>query len=303
MTAITLPSFLKAFRLFFIYLSALVLATGCTHEDNNPNNPGASTLPARDVLDVSYGSHAQQKFDIYLPAGRTAQTTKVFIFIHGGGWTGGDKSDFTGGIPALKNAFSPKYAIVNLNYVLANSFTGPKALPNQINDIQAAIDFIKSKSAEYNIKPEFVLAGHSAGAHLSMFYAYTKNNPEVKAVVSLAGPNDFEDPVYSTSIILGILFGGMVDPAVIPAGMSLYKYASPVTWVRNGSTPTIAFFGSTDTAVPVTQQKTRLDAKMAQFSVPYESYVWTGDHNAFAIDPQLTDILTKTKAFLARYNP
>lgn len=190
-----------------------------------------------------------------------------------------------------------------MNYVLANSFTGQYALPNQLNDIQAVMDMITARSAEWQVKPEFVLCGHSAGAHLSMFYAYTRNNPKVKAVISLAGPADFEDPVYANNIFLGVLFGGLVDPAVLPSGMTVNKYASPVTWIKAGSTPTIAFFGSTDTAVPINDQKARLENKLKQFNVPYESYIWNGDHNAFGVEPNLSDIASKIKAFLAKYNP
>lgn len=190
-----------------------------------------------------------------------------------------------------------------MNYVLANAATGQYALPNQINDIQAVIDMIKAKSAEWQVKPEFVLCGHSAGAHLSMYYAYTKNNPDVKAVISLAGPSDFEDPVYANNFILGLMFGNLVNPAVIPSGMSVNKFASPVTWIKNGSTPTIAFYGSTDTAVPVVQQRSRLDSKLSQYNVPHESHVWNGDHNAYGVEPQLSDVLQKSKDFLNTYNP
>lgn len=284
---------------FVIAAASLFLITSC--EKKPVDEP--SVLKEKDITEVSYGSHSQQKFDIYLPAGRSMTTTKVFIFIHGGGWTSGDKADFFSSIPYLKSTYFPKYAVVNMNYVLANAFTGQYALPNQIEDIQKVIDLIVSKSAEWQIKPEFVLCGHSAGAHLSMFYAYTQNNPRVKAVVSLAGPADFEDPVYANNIILGILFGGLVNPAVIPSGMSVHKYASPVTWMQKNSTPTIAFFGTTDTAVPVNEQKQRLDNRAAQLKVPYESYIWNGDHNAFGTEPNLSEISLKVKAFLAKYNP
>jgi acetyl esterase/lipase len=43
---------------------------------------------------VSYGTDASQKMDIYLPPGRTTAATKAIILIHGGGWSSGDKSDF-----------------------------------------------------------------------------------------------------------------------------------------------------------------------------------------------------------------
>lgn len=283
---------------FFGFLFLCSLLVSCTKEDIDTT---PSNLPEKEIINVAYGNDPQQKFDIYLPQGRTKNITKVFILIHGGGWTSGDKSDFNGGIPVLKSAYFPDYAIVNINYILGNTATGHYALPDQINDIQKVIDFITSNADEYNIKPEFVLCGHSAGAHLSMYYAYnSKNNPAVKAVISLAGPTDFEDPFYANNIIWQFLLGGLVKPDNIPSGMTMLKYASPVTWITNTSTPTIAFFGSTDSLVPVNEQKTRLDAKFAQVNRPYESYVWNGDHNAYGLEPQLSDVITKSKAFLKK---
>ncbi len=286
-------------KFFPLVIVALLLLVSCTKDPDE----ALSASKAHDLPNIAYGTHAQQKFDMYLPAGRSASKTKVFIFIHGGAWVGGDKSDFSSGIPHLKQTYFPKYAVVNMNYVLANIFGNPRALPNQINDIQAVIDFITAKSEEWQVKPEFVLCGHSAGAHLSMYYAYTKNNPNVKAVVSLAGPSDFDDPAYTSNAILGIVFSGLVDPAIIPSGMTINQFASPVTWIKSGSTPTIAFFGSTDTGVPVNDQKARLENKLQQYNVPHEIHIWNGDHNAFALEPQLSDNAKKIKAFLAIYNP
>lgn len=290
---------MKLTKYLFISICFLSLAACSKESVDTSLDPAIGS----DIANVSYGSNAQQMFDLYLPPNRSATTTKVFIFIHGGAWMSGDKSDFTWSIPSLKNIYFPKYAIVNMNYVLGNVLTGQYALPNQIDDIQAVIDLITAKSSEWQIKPEFVLCGHSAGAHLSMYYAYTKNNPKVKAVVSLAGPTDFEDTFYTSNIYLNVLFNGLVNSSSIPPGMTVNKYASPVTWIRTESTPTIAFFGSTDSTVPIIDQKTSLDNKMSYYSVPYESYIWNGEHNAFANEPNWSDISTKTKAFLALYNP
>ena len=38
------------------------------------------------LSNIAYGSDAQQKMDIYLPANRSADSAKVFVLIHGGGW-------------------------------------------------------------------------------------------------------------------------------------------------------------------------------------------------------------------------
>lgn len=259
-------------------------------------------LPAKDDYNVAYGTHAQQKYDIYLPAGRSSATTKVFIFIHGGGWVGGDKADYNAGIPAMKQTYFPKYAIVNMNYVLGNVFAPGYALPNQIDDIQAIIDHIKARAQEYQVKPEFVLCGNSAGGHLSLFYAYKQQNPEVKAVVNIVGPTDFNLPSF-TANPLNAFFTNLVNPAVVPQGMTKSTYASPVTWVSNISPPTLSFYGATDTTVNANENKASLDAKLNQAGVANESYIYNGDHNAWGEEPHLSWMLGKTKTFLNTYNP
>ena len=61
--------------------------------------------------------------------------------------------------------------------------------------MQAAINLIISKSAEYKINAnKIVLLGVSAGAHLALLQAYKNNSSgRIKAVVDLFGPTDLVD--------------------------------------------------------------------------------------------------------------
>ncbi len=79
-----------------LFLSFLLVS--CQKDTDNPN----PVTEAVTQLNVAYGTDPQQKMDIYLPAGRTTATTKVMIMIHGGGWTQGDKSEFTTYVDTLK---------------------------------------------------------------------------------------------------------------------------------------------------------------------------------------------------------
>lgn len=81
----------------------------------------------QDVIleNVSYGTHERNKMDILLPSGRNPSKTKILVLIHGGGWIGGDKSDFdvllnTENLENLKKEF-PDIAVFTLNYRLATS--------------------------------------------------------------------------------------------------------------------------------------------------------------------------------------
>ncbi|UOE41429.1 alpha/beta hydrolase [Chryseobacterium suipulveris] len=284
--------------LFVIFGYLIISCSGST--TGNPTDE-PQNLAAKDEMNISYGSNTQQKYDIFLPAGRSADKTKVLIYIHGGGWIAGDKSEIYGGLPKMKQTYFPKYAIVTMNYVLAQPGTSNYALPNHINDIQHVINQIKAKSQEYQVKPEFVLCGSSAGAHLSMFYAYTKNNPEVKAVVNMVGPSDFNDSAFSTNPLAGY-FSGFVNPASVPSGMNMLTYASPLTWITNASVPTLGFYGTGDTTVPLSQ-KNLLEAKLTQENVPHEIYTYNGDHVGWMSEPITSWMLDKTKKFLEKYNP
>ena len=227
--------------------------------------------PAQSFLNVSYGGDPSQKMDIYLPEGHT-DTTKILILIHGGAWTGGDKSEMTPYIPEFQQRF-PGYAIVNTNYRLASAFNN--YFPTQENDMKAVVDFLITNKTEYGISQKFVLLGASAGAHMALLQAYKYNSPSIKAVVDFFGPadmadlyNNITDPTIKMSF--QILMGG--TPAGNP---SMYQQSSPLNFVSAQSPPTIILHGADDYLVPVSQSvslKNNLDA----LGVPNKLIVFPG---------------------------
>ena len=278
-------------------ISALLLLIGsfffnsCTKDDPSP----AGTVT---MLNVSYGSDAAQKIDIYLPAGRNTVTTKVIIMIHGGGWTSGDKADFTAFVDTLKRRL-PEYAIFNINYRL--SANPANLFPTQELDIKAAVEFIYSKAAEYNISNKYVLMGASAGAHLAMLQAYKYNTPvKAKAVVSFFGPSDLTDmynnPVAGNPLFSLVLAGAVgVTPAQDPA---LYINSSPVSFINSSSAmPTILLHGGMDPLVSPSQSaavQTKLNA--AGMINQYVSYP-AGGHGDWDA-ATYTDAFNKIQLFL-----
>lgn len=108
----------------------------------------------------SYGSAEKQAFDFY-PApsgGRPA----LIVFIHGGGWSIGDKSTGTKNKASHYNAMG--YAFASLNYRLV-----PETDPaGQAADIASALAALRAKSDTLGFDPDrIILTGHSAGAHLA----------------------------------------------------------------------------------------------------------------------------------------
>ncbi len=249
---------------------------------------------AKTQLNVSYGSNTHQTFDMYLPANRSTAQTRVIILIHGGGWTGGDKKDFTPAIAAIQQHL-PGHAIVNMNYRLVDQ--NNKMLPNQTDDIHAVINYFVQNAGELAIKPEFVLCGVSAGGHLSMLYAYKFDAAHrVKAVANIVGPTNLADTYYSSNPQYAVSLQHITDASSLPAGMTAPVYASPVTWVSASSAPTISFFGKLDLLVPVSQ-KTILDQKLNEFKVKNESHLYNGGHEIGGT--YISDIFSKLKTFLS----
>ena len=101
-------------KLALLTLSVYLMNTSCQKDIA----VGPVPVSATTQMNVSYGTEALHKMDVYLPAGRSTSTTKVLILIHGGAWNQGDKSEFTSYVDTLKKRL-PDYAIFNINYRLA----------------------------------------------------------------------------------------------------------------------------------------------------------------------------------------
>jgi len=270
--------------LFFI----VTIISSCKKDDGTEQDMSVT------MLNVSYGTNAQQKMDIYLPANRNTTNTKVIIMIHGGGWNTGDKADFNEYVDSLKKR-EPSYAIFNINYRLANT---PDIFPAQELDVKAAVEFIYSKRSEYLISDKFALIGASAGAHLALLQGYKYSTPvKPKAVIDFFGPTD-----------LVALYNNPPNPLVQPqlltviggtptTNNTLYTQSSPINFVSAQSPPTMILHGGIDIVVSPSQS-VALDTKLFISAVihqyifyPTEGHGWVGAN--------LTDSFNKIQAFLA----
>ena len=268
-----------------------LLFISCQKDTGNDNDP---PVPALTQLNVAYGSDPQQKMDIYLPENRSAASTKVMIMIHGGGWTQGDKSEFTAYVDTMKRRL-PGYAIFNINYRLATGSTN--FFPTQENDVKAVLDFIYGKRSEYRISDKFVLLGGSAGGHLALLQAYKYTTPvKVKAVVDFFGPTQLTDMYNNPPNPLIPLLMIQVTGGNPSTHSTLYQQSSPLSFVTAQSPPTIILHGGTDIVVAPSQSvmlRNQLQtAGVAHQYVfyPTEPHGWTGAN--------LVDSFEKITAFL-----
>lgn len=265
-------------RYLLILLLSISFLPSCKKEIDNGGQPVTPSEPEATYTDVAYGNDALQKMDVYLPAGRS-DTTKVLIMIHGGGWSIGDKSEFSGYVPAIRQRL-PDYAIVNINYRLA--FGGINQFPTQENDVKAAVSFIHSKKGEYKISDKFVLLGASAGGHLALLQAYKYATPvKAKAAVSFFGPADMVALYNSYNQQYQAALQGIVGgtPTSNPV---MYQQSSPIFFANSQSPPTLLLHGGADIVVPHSQSE-NLKNKLQSLGVthqyvfyPTEGHGWTG---------------------------
>lgn len=115
--------------------------------------------------EIGYGADPQQKLDIW-PVAASGKRPPLIVYVHGGGWSRGDKATGTGGKPAFYN--SQGFAFASLNYRLV-----PSVKPgDQAHDIATAIATLRAQSSALGFDPDrIILMGHSAGAHLAALVA------------------------------------------------------------------------------------------------------------------------------------
>lgn len=288
---------MKKFKQTIVLISITVVFFACKKNDTViTGNP----VPELILTDVAYATTStQQKMDVYLPADRSTATTYAVVMIHGGSWSGGDKSDFNTNIPELRQLLG-NYALFNLNYRLANGST--ILLQQQTDDINTALDFITTKASEYKINTsKLAYMGASAGAHLALLKSYKFNtDARIKATVDLFGPTDMawmynSHPIPSlTQPVIVNVMGG--TPANNATG---YTNGSPINFVTATSPPTIIFHGTIDPVVPISESS-KLQAKLLLNGVANQYVTYTGEQHGWT-GANLTDTYNKAVVFIKNY--
>ncbi|MGI8742771.1 MAG: alpha/beta fold hydrolase [Bryobacteraceae bacterium] len=185
-----------------------------------PKELAANVDAIKDItyVDGSPADAAKHKLDIYVPKGKSR--FPVLIFIHGGSWHSGDRSNY----PALANRFAKEgIGVVVPSYRLMPSAPHPA----QVDDALAAVDWTIKNIAQYGGDPKRIyVSGHSAGGHLAAYAGLDRKFwPNLKGVLPLSG-------VYDVSQIGG--FKG--DPL----------NASPIQHVQAGAPPFLITYCQND---------------------------------------------------------
>jgi acetyl esterase/lipase len=130
-------------------------------------------------------------YDLYAPDDYKSVQYPILIWIHGGGWSIGDKSN---GLSATYSTHAARLGFValNINYRL-DTPAKRAAFPIANDDIAAFVAYLKRNLLLFNAnaKTRVSIAGHSAGGQLALFQATASEPPlAVACVVDVAGVSD-----------------------------------------------------------------------------------------------------------------
>ncbi|MBM1105852.1 alpha/beta hydrolase [Aurantibacter crassamenti] len=215
-------------------------------------NVGAQNDISPSHTNIVYGNAANEKLhlDIYEPKGDGP--FPIAIYIHGGGWTVGDKAN-PDDAPAIEILQKAGFIAFSINYRLAPEHRWPSCL----DDIKTAIRWVKANAVNYNGDPStMVLAGYSAGGHLATFTAtLVDESIAVKAVIGLAPLTDFVQELPKRGNILGRAQRGLLNrpQEITPESLGMLKAISPINYVRPGLPPFLLLHGDKDQSVPFEQ--------------------------------------------------
>lgn len=159
--------------------------------------------PVYRLSDVAFlGEARKEKLDLYFPSGSARSNRPAVVFIHGGGFTGGDKAEYRSASVSA-DLCRAGYVVVSCNYVL-----GPKTKegvwPQNIADCRNAVRWVRAHAKELGVNSDKIaVAGGSAGGYLALMVGLSddktgpggdpaaKHSAKVSAVIDMYGVVNF----------------------------------------------------------------------------------------------------------------
>jgi acetyl esterase/lipase len=221
--------------------------------------------------DIAYAAHDSALLDLMIPRNAAAPPPLV-IWIHGGGWQSGDKTNRA----QSERLACRGYALASINYRLSDT----AIFPAQIHDVKAAIRFLRANAAVYGFDAaRIAVFGSSAGGHLAAL-AGTSNGVDVLEDLALGNPQvssrvqavvDWYGPVRLTDMDSQLLaqgcpagsagHGGANSPESRLLGCTVssgdcadeVQRADPAQYADSSDPPHLLLHGTDDCTVPVGQ--------------------------------------------------
>jgi acetyl esterase/lipase len=208
-------------------------------------------------LNIKYGNSKNQALDLYSPKVQIGKKMPVIIYVHGGGWSGGTKSNVDD-----KPAF-----FVNNGYIFVSvehRFSPHVKYEQMAGDISSAIKWVYNHADKYQIDTNRInLMGHSSGGHLIMLIA---TNPKylnsvglspssISSVVSLEGPINLTDFLQRLGTYKKV-FGN---------DKKVWEEASPETYAENKNLPPMMLVTRGKSSIAVFMEKAKQAGNTVSF--------------------------------------
>lgn len=263
---------------------------------------GLYTPAKTGVKTFRYGKTSSQKVDIFYPSGVSeGDDLCLFLYVHGGAWTGGDKSEGKGYCAAVAKE---GVLAASMNYTLITEKNKVNAF-DMLDEITICIGYMM-KFAEKNgyTLSKIALMGYSAGAHLTSLYAYSRADEcplPISFIIEKSGPFDFRDEYWKDSTardqmtqIIGMLSG---EAVTAENREELIRRISPISYVTKDSVPTIMAYGMKDELV-LYANSTNLASALQNAGVKYEAVAFPNSGHDVSSDAAE---LQKLNNFLIEY--
>ena len=243
----------------------------------------------------------EAKLDVYARSDATTPQPTM-IWIHGGGWTGGNKEGATFSLlPYMEMGWN----VVNVEYRLAKISLAPAA----VEDCLCALRWVIRNAKQYGFDTnKIVMSGGSAGGHLALTTAMIPASEgldrecpgtealKVAAVVDWYGITDVADLLDGANMkTYAVQWMGSM-----PNRVEIARRVSPLTYVRAGLPPIISIQGDQDPVVPYSHS-VRLQDALKKVAVDGELVtIPGGKHGGFTRAENLR-AYEAVKAFLAKH--
>jgi acetyl esterase/lipase len=219
--------------------------------------------------DVAYGPYERNVLDFY--QAKSATPTPLIIYIHGGGFVGGDKKTLHPDMVELANKKGISVAAINYRFVDGKDLI----FPTPQRDSARALQFLRTKAKEWNIDPKKIACyGGSAGAGTSMWIAFhddladpksddpvLRESTRITAVGTLGGQGTY-DPIEIKKLIGGRawehpsifrVYGVTTTDELLnptPEKKKLYDEAAAITHLTKDDPPLLMYYSEADGPLP-----------------------------------------------------
>ncbi|NUM55929.1 MAG: alpha/beta hydrolase [Candidatus Hydrogenedentes bacterium] len=250
------------FRAYSMCVLLAAFAFGCaTHPPLPKAAPETAKLPSEtkprpDYHNLPYGPHERNVLDLW--QAKTKAPAPVLIFLHGGGFVGGDKWTLHNDL--LQQCLGAGISVCTANY----RYSTQEPFPGPMLDGARVVQFLRAYSRQLHIDPERVaLSGSSAGAGMSLWIAFhddmaapdsddfvLRQSTRVSAACVYGAQSSY-DPRWVRDVVGGrayehpalpTFYGLKLEELDTPRAYALYEQAAAINHLTKDDPPVMMFY-------------------------------------------------------------